>query len=133
MYAVFFTHQWLLYNLKQHISDEILFHQPTARSQCYIVTRKDIELANIVEQTNILPSTGLLSDIDTGTVSSCDEAINISTTTTVEFHMNHAALVLRALISTTSSDDIPWPPSAKDLDIDQCMRFVPPCCLTSSV
>ena len=39
--------------------------------------------------------------------------------------MNQAALLLRAAIEDTADNEIVWPPTAKDLSIEECLKFVP--------
>lgn len=39
--------------------------------------------------------------------------------------MNQAALLLQAAIGKTADIETVWPPTAKDLSIEECLKFVP--------
>ena len=65
-----------------------------------------------------------MSDID----SSADEATVPHTLKSSEsslYQLNQTALLLRAAIEDTADNEIVWPPTAKDLSIEECLKFVP--------
>ena len=124
-FNIFCSRQWLAYNIKKHFSDQIIFRQLAKATDSLLVVGNDAHLNDITTTNNLdLSAAGLMSDID----SSADEITvphTLKKSESSQYQLNQAALLLWAAIGDTADNEIVWPPTAKDLSIEECLKFVP--------
>jgi hypothetical protein len=122
----FYSRKAFVYRLKREFKGRLSFHQASDPSHGDIVTSSNAVLTDLVTDTSVLTNTSsLLSEVDTA--SSCDEEIPFnSVTQSNQYQLNQAAISLRLYIDQTKKVEIPWPPTADNLNAEACVEFVPP-------
>ena len=122
----FYSRKAFVYRLKKEFKGRLSFHRASNPSHGDIVTSSNAVLTDLVPDTSVLTNTSsLLSEVDTA--SSCDEEIPFnSVTQSNQYQLNQAAMSLRMYIDQTKTVEIPWPPTADNLNAEACVKFVPP-------